>query len=71
MWRPAAWMYLGVLAVYGAAAVAVAVRLAAGHGWRHLPILPVVFAFLHVAWGTGFHAGIWHWWVQGKDTQSR
>jgi len=28
------------------------------HGWRYLPLLPLVFATLHVSWGLGFWAGV-------------
>ena len=62
-WRRT-WIYLGVVMAYAAACLLVSLRLAARHRWRHLPTLPVVFAALHVAWGTGFYAGVWHWLVR-------
>ncbi len=43
---------------YLLAALAVSLRLAAGHGWRLLPPLLAVFPTLHLAWGCGFLAGL-------------
>ena len=44
--------------VYTLAATTASLALARRHGWRHLPVLPVVFACLHVAYGLGFLAGL-------------
>lgn len=45
-----------VLASYATALGAASVRQAARDEWRLLPRLPVVFACIHVAWGSGFWA---------------
>jgi glycosyltransferase involved in cell wall biosynthesis len=47
-----------LLAVYSAAATIASLALVPRHGWRRLPLLPVVFACLHVAYGTGFMSGV-------------
>lgn len=48
---------LTVLA-YGLAAGAASASIIREHGWRHLPLLPVVFAALHVGYGIGFLGGL-------------
>jgi GT2 family glycosyltransferase len=40
------------------------VRLASQRGWRSLPLLPLTFACLHLAYGTGFLLGLAHFLVQ-------
>lgn len=44
--------------VYAVAAVAAALQLAAKEGWQYLPLLPIVFAVLHLSWGSGFWTGL-------------
>ncbi len=44
--------------VYTLAATTASFALARRHGWRHLPVLPPIFACLHVAYGLGFLAGL-------------
>lgn len=60
LWR---WLYGGALAVYGLLALGFSLLQAARHGWRYLPVLPAAFFILHTAWGFGFWAGVWRWWV--------
>lgn len=48
---------LGIVAAYAAAAATAALGLARRHGWRYAPVLPLVFAVLHVSWGAGFLLG--------------
>ena len=47
----------GLLAMYTAAATIASLALVPRHGWRQLPLLPVVFSCLHVAYGAGFLSG--------------
>ena len=44
--------------VYLATATAVSVALGSQRGWKYTPILPVVFATMHLCWGVGFWAGV-------------
>lgn len=44
--------------LYAAANVAASLQVARCRGWRYLPLLPVVFATLHLSWGLGFWSGI-------------
>lgn len=46
------------LGVYAVGAVAAAAHLGRRAGWRYAPALPALFAVLHLAWGTGFLAGL-------------
>jgi glycosyltransferase involved in cell wall biosynthesis len=46
------------LRVYTLSATTASLVLARQHGWRHLPVLPAVFACLHTAYGLGFLAGL-------------
>ena len=45
--------------VYLLLAFAFSAQLSLRHGLRHMPILPAVFACLHVSYGLGYMAGIW------------
>jgi succinoglycan biosynthesis protein ExoA len=46
---------------YGAANLSASIVTAAGSRWRYLPMLPLVFLIIHVAWGSGFLAGLCYW----------
>jgi succinoglycan biosynthesis protein ExoA len=46
------------VSAYGIAAGAASFSIARAHGWRHLPVLPAVFAALHVGYGAGFLGGL-------------
>jgi succinoglycan biosynthesis protein ExoA len=40
-------------------------------GWRHLPLLPLVFAILHLSYGLGFLAGLFKFWNRWGDKKGR
>ena len=48
---------------------------AARQGWKYLPLLPLVFASLHLSYGLGFLAGLFKFWNRwghhGKTTPVR
>jgi succinoglycan biosynthesis protein ExoA len=50
----AAWVFALVVASYLSLSLAFSVSIAARKGWRYLPVLPVIFACLHLSWGLGF-----------------
>jgi succinoglycan biosynthesis protein ExoA len=50
----AAWVFALVVASYLSLSLAFSVSIAAREGWRYLPVLPVIFACLHLSWGLGF-----------------
>jgi succinoglycan biosynthesis protein ExoA len=53
-----AWELTAVLGSYLLAVSLASLRVAAGHGWRHLVWLPLIFATIHLSWGSGFLASI-------------
>ncbi|WP_119071728.1 glycosyltransferase family 2 protein [Aggregatilinea lenta] len=52
--RRIARVWRATLGLYAAALGAASLRQASRAGWSHLLRLPVVFATMHVAWGSGF-----------------
>jgi GT2 family glycosyltransferase len=50
----AAWVFALVVASYLSLSMAFSFSIAARKGWRYLPILPIIFACLHLSWGLGF-----------------
>ena len=50
----AAWVFALVIASYLSLSLALSFSIAARRGWRYFPILPVIFACLHLSWGLGF-----------------
>jgi succinoglycan biosynthesis protein ExoA len=64
LWR---WLYGAALAVYLLLSIFFSARQSMKHGWSFFPVLPLVFAILHVSWGAGFLAGVWRWWIRRED----
>jgi GT2 family glycosyltransferase len=59
LWWPVAfWSLLSLVSLYLMAAVVASFPAAARHGWRTLPLLPLVFACYHFSYGCGFLRGI-------------
>ena len=50
----AVWVFALVVASYLSLSLIFSFSIAARKGWRYLPILPVIFACLHLSWGLGF-----------------
>ena len=59
---PVNWM-LGSAgpALYLLVSLIASIWTASGRGWRYLPLLPIVFAAIHLSWGVGFLAGLFRW----------
>ena len=55
-WPNVAPVYSLLWLIYLTATFVVASILAHSHGWKYAPFLPLVFAILHISWGSGF------WW---------
>jgi len=36
-------------------------------GWRHIVVLPLTFAILHLSYGLGFLTGLFHFWNRWND----
>jgi cellulose synthase/poly-beta-1,6-N-acetylglucosamine synthase-like glycosyltransferase len=52
-----------VPALYLSANLLSAIWTASRWGWKYLPLLPLVFATIHMSWGAGFLAGLVKWGV--------
>jgi cellulose synthase/poly-beta-1,6-N-acetylglucosamine synthase-like glycosyltransferase len=52
--NPAAWVFALVVASYLSLSLAFSFSIATRKGCQYLPILPVIFACLHLSWGLGF-----------------
>jgi glycosyltransferase involved in cell wall biosynthesis len=57
-YQAALYAWLGILATYALANLSASLVTARRGGWRHLPLLPLVFAVLHVSYGLGFLLGL-------------
>ena len=65
----AGWMFALVAGSYVLANLGACMAAVKGH-WRLLPLLPVVFATLHLAYGLGFLSGLvgfWNRWESRED----
>jgi succinoglycan biosynthesis protein ExoA len=58
-WPLALWGWLGLMGIYSVNNVVASFLTAACRGWRLFPILPLVFACYHFAYGCGFLCGVW------------
>jgi glycosyltransferase involved in cell wall biosynthesis len=58
-WHPAAWGWLGLVGMYGVCNLVASCLTAARREWKLFPLLPLVFACYHFAYGCGFLHGIW------------
>jgi succinoglycan biosynthesis protein ExoA len=57
-WPPAAQAWLGLVGLYSASNIAASCITASRSGWKHFPLLPLVFTCYHVAYGVGFLLGL-------------
>ena len=56
---PASWILpLLVVGSYALANAAASIYTSARKGWQYLPLLPLVYAILHISYGLGFLAGL-------------
>jgi len=51
-------LFLLAMASYLTASLLTSSLIASRKGWRYFPLLPVVFAILHLSWGSGFLWGL-------------
>ncbi len=64
------WGWAAAVAVGGSyvlANLAASAATASKKGWRHLALLPVVYAILHLSYGLGFLAGLVKFWNRWGD----
>ncbi len=55
-------MLAALVGIYALSSLTTSVHISQQHGWRHLPILPIAFATLHVSYGLGFLTGLARFW---------
>jgi succinoglycan biosynthesis protein ExoA len=53
-----AWLSGGIIGVYILSDLSISIYTSAKKGWKHLPLLPVVYAILHISYGIGFLVGL-------------
>jgi glycosyltransferase involved in cell wall biosynthesis len=71
-WSQIAALSLGaILVAYAIAAVWASLAAAHKRGWLLLPLLPLVFPSLHVAYGCGFLVGLLWFWNRWRDTKNK
>jgi glycosyltransferase involved in cell wall biosynthesis len=52
------WLLAGIAVAYGLANLSASLITVAHKGWKHLILLPLVYAILHLSYGLGFLAGL-------------
>jgi GT2 family glycosyltransferase len=65
--QPFIYLFIAIISTYLICSVTVSLRLASKQGWRHFPLLPLVFLCLHLGWGSGFLYGLTKWGAQLKQ----
>jgi glycosyltransferase involved in cell wall biosynthesis len=69
---PLAGYLLGVIAgSYSVALITASILSVRKNGWALLPILPIAFAILHLAYGSGFLIGLLKFWNRWREGKSR
>lgn len=69
---PWGWVCLAATAgSYALANLAASAVTASKKGWRHMTLLPPVYAILHVSYGLGFLAGLLRFWNRWGDRVGR
>jgi succinoglycan biosynthesis protein ExoA len=65
---PWGWAALAAVAgSYALANITASAAMASKKSWRHMTILPVVYAILHVSYGIGFLVGLMRFWNRWGD----
>jgi glycosyltransferase involved in cell wall biosynthesis len=58
LWSFARWLFLLAFGCYLLANLVASTIAASRGGWQYFPVLPVIFAIIHIAWGVGFWVGL-------------
>jgi succinoglycan biosynthesis protein ExoA len=67
LWWGFRWIYGRAVLLYLLLSLIFAAQQAARHGWQYFPLIPLIFAILHLSWGIGFFVGVWRWWLWRQD----
>ena len=69
---PWGWIVLAAIAgCYALANLGASAITAAKKGWKYLPLLPLVYAILHLSYGLGFLAGLVKFWNRWGDKKGK
>ena len=60
------WLGAMHLGLYLSASLVASTTIATRRGFTLLPLLPIVFAIIHCAWGSGFLAGMAYWPIKRR-----
>lgn len=66
IWQPVRYLFAAIAGSYLLANMVASTIAARRGGWQYLPVLPLVFASIHFAWGLGFWAGWIKWLFRAK-----
>lgn len=61
------WLLCLLGGSYLSANIISSTRLASKHGWKHLPLLPLIFLIIHLSYGLGFLIGLIKYWNRWGD----
>lgn len=65
------WLFVFAVGAYLLLNLAVSIRISQRNGWQYLPVLPLVFLFLHFSYGSGFLVGLVRFIDRWKDRVGR
>ncbi|HEY3037858.1 MAG TPA: glycosyltransferase family 2 protein [Pyrinomonadaceae bacterium] len=65
------WLLAATLIAYAVLSLGATIAAARRNGWRLLPLFPVAFTIIHVAYGAGFLVGILRFWNRWGDRTTR
>ena len=63
------FLFFSVLGIYVIANLAFSIKIALKGSLRCLLVLPLAFAIIHFAWGSGYLKGIWDFLLLKKDVK--
>jgi hypothetical protein len=69
--RVARRIWVAAIGAYGLATLTTSASIGRRSGWRLVPVLPVVFAALHLGYGAGFLTGLVKFWRCWGDRTRR
>jgi len=67
----AGYLLAATVAVYSLAVLGAGVLAARKHGWKFMALLPIAFAILHLAYGSGFLIGLLKFWNRWGEADSK
>ncbi len=71
LWPSSRWIFLAIVVAYLVASLTATIYTAFHKGWKYVPLLPFVFAILHLSYGLGFLVGLFHFANRWGDRQGK